>query len=199
MSTEKRGQTPHTFKRTFLKAVLIFYFMRFCLSYDEEFCEESRSTVKKVPSCPVNKTMWDAEALKKNCSSVSHNCSHNLLYHCLINPWQNSTIEVCAPRTVIGYGYCAEYNYEGGRVQDSFDAKPCLSCYNDYWSTDAYKYAECYVVNRPHTDAAVRYTTLSNVKVISGAAQEASCPGIWVGFYLFLNQKIVQALLWNQY
>lgn len=194
MLARKGSQTPLGFKRTFLKAVLIYHFMKCCSSYDEEFCEDSRATMKIVPSCPDNKATWDAEALKKNCSSVSHKCSNNLLYHCLINPWQNSTIEVCAPKTVIGFGNCAEYNYEGGRVQDSFNAKHCSSCHRDYWSTDAYKYAECYVLKRPTTIAYLRFTTMSYLQVVNGAASELPNPMIWIASYFFLNLQLSEVL-----
>ncbi|XP_061167549.1 uncharacterized protein LOC133176441 [Saccostrea echinata] len=185
----KRNQSllrPRTSK-CFLTVFLAFYLKNFCLSYDEEFCRESRATMAEVQTCPATKSMWDAKALKKNCSSFSHNCSGVLSYHCLINPWQNKTIEVCAPRTKIGFGFCAEYNALGGRIQDSYTHK-CSSCKNNYWSTDAYKYTECYeAVYRHRTKNASRYETLTFNHLVNGADSTTACLKLYVIFlYVYL-------------
>ncbi|XP_062598297.1 uncharacterized protein LOC134259719 isoform X2 [Saccostrea cucullata] len=145
MACRKRNQSSPSLRtsKCFITVFLAFSLMIFCSCYDEEFCSESRATMEEVQTCPYSKSMWDTEAVKKNCSSFSHKCSSALFYHCLINPWQNKTIKVCAPRTRIGFGVCAEYNAVGGRIQDSYPNK-CSACKNNYWSTDAYKYTECY-------------------------------------------------------
>ena len=72
--------------------------------YDDETCGESRKTVTRVDKCPQNLSSWIEREKIKNCASIPHNCSRPLVYHCVINPWQNGTIEVCAPRTKINAG-----------------------------------------------------------------------------------------------
>nr|XP_022292892.1 uncharacterized protein LOC111103743 [Crassostrea virginica] len=113
---------------------------------DDETCIESRNTVTTVDQCPQNLSSWIEREKIKNCTSIAHTCSRPPVYHCVINPWQYEMIEVCAPSTKINANYCAEYNTKGGRIQDfSYpNCKSCQSCQNQYESTDAYKYGECY-------------------------------------------------------
>ncbi|XP_062586688.1 uncharacterized protein LOC134248293 isoform X2 [Saccostrea cucullata] len=82
-------------------------------------------------------------ANRKNCSAIKSTCLGRLEYHCVINPWGNLTVEVCAPATQILAGFCAEYNEGGGKIQDYYE-KTCSTCKRKYLSTDAYKYPECY-------------------------------------------------------
>lgn len=67
-------------------------------------CEASRGTVKYVDRCPRNESEWFESAKKKNCSGITQNCSKtDFVYHCLINSWENATVEVCALRkNIIG-------------------------------------------------------------------------------------------------
>ncbi|XP_078327620.1 uncharacterized protein LOC111103743 isoform X1 [Crassostrea virginica] len=111
--------------------------------HDDGTCIESRHTVTTVDQCPQNLSSWIERGKMKNCTSIAHTCSRPLVYHCVINPWQNEMIEVCAPRTKINTKHCAEYNTKGGRIQD-FSHPTCTSCKNQYESTDAYEYEECY-------------------------------------------------------
>nr|XP_022291624.1 uncharacterized protein LOC111102960 isoform X2 [Crassostrea virginica] len=112
-------------------------------SYNTGFCKESQETVKRVKTCPKSKSAWKEREKMKNCSSIVHSCSRDLQYHCLINAWQNMTVEVCVPSININAGYCAEYNIFGGRVQDYY-TRTCSLCKYNYVSTDAYRYSECY-------------------------------------------------------
>lgn len=65
-------------------------------------CEASRGTVKYVDRCPRNKSEWLESARNKNCSRINQNCSlTEFVYHCLINQWENATVEVCALRVNI--------------------------------------------------------------------------------------------------
>ncbi|XP_022291624.2 uncharacterized protein LOC111102960 [Crassostrea virginica] len=117
-------------------------------SYNSGFCKESQETVKRVKTCPKSKSAWKEREKMKNCSSIVHSCPRDLQYHCLINAWQNITVEVCVPSVNINAGYCAEYNKIGGRVQDFYE-RTCSLCTDNYVSTDAYRYSECYdAVNR---------------------------------------------------
>ncbi|XP_062620743.1 uncharacterized protein LOC134282356 isoform X3 [Saccostrea cucullata] len=106
---------------------------------DSEFCEASQSTQTEVVKCPTDELTWSRAAEMKNCSHYNHKCKGQLSYHCVINPWQNATVEVCAPETQINAGHCAEYNLRGGKIQE-FYKKTCEDCTNEYISTEAYKY-----------------------------------------------------------
>ena len=66
-------------------------------------CESSRSTLEYVDQCPKTKSEWDKAAAKKDCMSIRQNCSSSgeFVFHCLINPWENATVEVCALRVNI--------------------------------------------------------------------------------------------------
>ena len=72
--------------------------------YDDETCSESRKTVTRVDQCPQNLSSWIEREKVKNCASIAHTCSRPLVYHCVINPWLDEMIEVCAPRTKINAG-----------------------------------------------------------------------------------------------
>ncbi|XP_048768352.2 uncharacterized protein LOC125674972 [Ostrea edulis] len=110
---------------------------------DPEYCGISKKTRSTVKTCPVDEASWLKAANQMDCSKYDGKCSGNLKYHCLINPWQNETVQVCAPPTRIRSGYCAEYNTRGGKVQE-FYINNCKACSRDYQSTEAYKYQECY-------------------------------------------------------
>uniref|UniRef100_A0A8W8JCJ5 Uncharacterized protein n=1 Tax=Magallana gigas TaxID=29159 RepID=A0A8W8JCJ5_MAGGI len=114
------------------------------------YCPEAVKSVKVVVSCPTSKEEWEKAANKKNCKNdaAQQNCtSANLfLYHCVINGYGNETLEVCAPRRIIS-GFCTEFNVVGGVIQVHASAK-CNNrfpkCGLFYFSTDAYKYQDCY-------------------------------------------------------
>ncbi|XP_062601641.1 uncharacterized protein LOC134263172 isoform X3 [Saccostrea cucullata] len=111
---------------------------------DVEFCGVSKLTRVVVKKCPTDEEGWKTASKQKDCSSYQDKCSGNLTYHCVINPWQNLTVEVCAPPTRIRAGHCAEYNARGGKIQE-FYRQNCKTCTQDYMSTEAYKYQECYL------------------------------------------------------
>ncbi|XP_061169476.1 uncharacterized protein LOC133178802 [Saccostrea echinata] len=133
--------------------ITLFYFavfMQMLVTYtidtttlDSEFCGISKVTKRVVDLCPTDKESWSRAAKQFNCSQFEGKCTQTLEYHCLINPWQNVTAEVCAPPTRIRSGHCAEYNARGGKIQE-FYIPNCESCARDYMSTEAYKYQECY-------------------------------------------------------
>ncbi|XP_048768400.1 uncharacterized protein LOC125674985 isoform X2 [Ostrea edulis] len=80
---------------------------------DPEFCKASKSTRTEVARCPTSESTWKEAARNKNCRSYSHDCQGKLKYHCVINPWQNTTLEVCAPETVIKHDQeCYEKVYK---------------------------------------------------------------------------------------
>lgn len=58
-----------------------------------------------MASCPTTKKAWNIAANSKNCGipAAQQTCSdaENFVYHCVINEFQNETLEVCAPRRLI--------------------------------------------------------------------------------------------------
>lgn len=68
-------------------------------------CTEAVKSVEIVTSCPTSKQEWSKAASKKNCGKMAaqQTCTvaKNFLYHCVINGFQNETLEVCAPQKLI--------------------------------------------------------------------------------------------------
>lgn len=75
---------------------------------EKGYCPMIANSVKVVSSCPISKAGWDSAAYKKNCSTIlpEKNCNNSqpLLYHCLINAYENETLEVCVPQRFITNG-----------------------------------------------------------------------------------------------
>lgn len=118
-------------------------------------CPVSPSTVKIVGDCPDSEGEWRLAAARKNCSAHASQCAEpeRLMYHCVINAFVNETLEVCAYRRNIVFGYCAEYSFGANRIQEnyktvcsSFLQNPCPIGY--YNSTQAYKYPGCYELTK---------------------------------------------------
>lgn len=59
----------------------------------------------KVESCPNNNQEWENAAKLKNCNitAAQQKCSDAdiFVYHCVINGFENETLEVCAPQKLI--------------------------------------------------------------------------------------------------
>ncbi|XP_062574680.1 uncharacterized protein LOC134236519 [Saccostrea cucullata] len=117
---------------------------------DDGYCQEAVQTAVQVPRCPQNSVEAANAAANKNCEAKAQNqkCtnSSNFVYHCVINVFENATVEVCAPSKFI-HGFCTEFNIQGGRIQPHYfrncsGLKP--PCPARYLSTDAYKYKGCY-------------------------------------------------------
>lgn len=57
--------------------------------------------MERVSYCPRTKKEWDTAAIRKDCSRLAglQACTRpeNFRYHCVINDFQNETLEVCAP------------------------------------------------------------------------------------------------------
>ena len=65
-----------------------------------EECNDSTATVEVVSHCPTTLEEQVEAAVRKSCSKYSHKCS-SFVYHCVINVWENETLEVCTPRKII--------------------------------------------------------------------------------------------------
>lgn len=59
----------------------------------------------KVKFCPTTKQEWETAAIRKNCNNTAaeQSCSDakKFVYHCVINGFQDETLEVCAPQKLI--------------------------------------------------------------------------------------------------
>lgn len=56
-------------------------------------------------SCPTNDEEWETAGKLKNCqiTAAQQKCSEAdiFVYHCVINGFENETLEVCAPQKLI--------------------------------------------------------------------------------------------------
>lgn len=120
-------------------------------------CEYSLQKVNHVRYCPTDVVSWNKAAERMDCQSIEQNCSSGLnsqryvfQYHCVVNGWLNSTLEVCAFNRTI-FGFCTEFNTKGAMIQDNY-AADCTShdppCPKSYNSAEAYKYPTCYHLAR---------------------------------------------------
>ena len=85
-----------------------------CCHYPEvrsmaEPCPPSADSVSVIESCPMNFVEWNQRALLKNCSMYPQTCFKQLEYHCVLGPYGNESLEVCAPNTWLAEG---EYDLE---------------------------------------------------------------------------------------
>ena len=65
-------------------------------------CSDFSKTVQIVQGCPQTQEAWEEAAARKNCGGIPNLC-YSLVYHCVMNTWQNETLEVCAPsRLIVG-------------------------------------------------------------------------------------------------
>ncbi|XP_062590559.1 uncharacterized protein LOC134252139 [Saccostrea cucullata] len=114
-------------------------------------CAESLATLSIVSKCPHDYESWKTAAKRKHCESIAkiQRCSkpEEFVYHCLINNWENATVEVCAPTWYIN-GFCAQFNIPEGRILNHLQ-RDCTSlpipCPSHYISSEAYKYPECFL------------------------------------------------------
>lgn len=113
-------------------------------------CEVTRSTVQVVNGCPDSEESWREAAVRKKCDVPAKQCSEpeRLEYHCVINPYINQTLELCAYAQNIVGGTCASYSSSGNVIQENwnidcskFKEKACPQVYR---SNVAYKYQGCY-------------------------------------------------------
>lgn len=69
-------------------------------------CPILKSTEEVVQNCPESEVKWKEAAARKNCAAYASQCSkpERLVYHCVINPFVNQTLEVCAYAQNILFG-----------------------------------------------------------------------------------------------
>lgn len=130
--------------------VLVFQQIQWCTSQNI-YCQEAVDSVTVVESCPTSKEEWDSAAFKKNCSRIAarQNCINaGEKFQYQFNGLRNKLLEVCAPTRII-FKHCVEFNVRGGVIQYHLSA-PCSAtfpkCDEYYFSSDAYKYPDCYTL-----------------------------------------------------
>lgn len=120
-------------------------------------CEVTRSTVQVVDGCPDSEESWREAAVRKKCDVHAKQCSEpeRLVYHCVINPYVNQTLELCAYSQNIVGGKCTSYVISGNVIQENwrtdcskFKENACPSYYR---SDVAYKYQGCYQLIKKST------------------------------------------------
>lgn len=132
-------------------------------------CEVTRSTVQVVDGCPDSEEKWKDRAAIKNCAANASQCAEpkRLVYHCVISPYVNQTLEVCAYAQNIVLGHCTSYSFSGNLIVrnlrtncSAFEEKPCPYFYR---SDTAYNYPECYKLTQKSTT--VTYISKSKSKL----------------------------------
>eukprot|EP00105_Crassostrea_gigas_P005586 XP_011419240.1 PREDICTED: uncharacterized protein LOC105322294 [Crassostrea gigas] len=132
-------------------------------------CEVTRSTVQVVDRCPDSEEKWKERATIKDCAANASQCAEpeRLVYHCVISPYVNQTLEVCAYAQNIVYGHCTSYSLSGNLILQNlrtncsaFKDKPCPKVYR---SDKAYNYPECYELTKKSTTVAYISKSMSNL------------------------------------
>lgn len=120
-------------------------------------CEVTRSTVQIVDRCPDSEKSWREAAVRKKCDVHAKQCSEpeRLVFHCVINPYINQMLEVCAYAQNILGGKCTSYSSSGNVIQENWRTD-CSefkenACPPYYRSDVAYKYQGCYQLIKKST------------------------------------------------
>lgn len=114
-----------------------------------ERCISSLHTLVDAPFCPRNEMELLTAIQRNKCKEWGYiqKCTRpeQFKYHCLLNVWRNTTIEVCAP-VIISQGHCLEFNESSGRIQEIYRmdcthfSKPCST---QFLSSDVLQYMQC--------------------------------------------------------
>lgn len=164
-------------------------------------CEVSRSTVEIVKECPNSEEEWKKAAVRKNCTVYASQCDqpNKFVYHCVINPYVNETLEVCAYKQYISEGYCTEYNIGGNLIQSNARAN-CSSLQPDpcppvYPSNEAFKYQGCYALTKKSTSTTDRPdTTTPSPDLPNKKDKESTGSGISYNVYYLILLLILVRL-----
>lgn len=87
LQIERKLDFNFTFLKTFQRTVAL-----------SNSCEVTRSTKQVVDDCPDSEEKWKERAAIKDCAAYASQCAEpvRLVYHCVISPYVNQTLEVCA-------------------------------------------------------------------------------------------------------
>lgn len=199
-------------KDIFLSFLVLFILQIESCTSQNRYCQEAVNSVEIVESCPSSKAEWDDAARRKDCGRLAskQNCTtaEKFLYHCVINGLGNKLLEVCGPRRII-FGHCVEFNVLGGVIQDQHSA-PCNAtfpkCDDHYYSSDAYKYPDCYElvsnsdsIHVSRTTAAESTHTDISISTATGPTptdEPSSLPGIIILFCIPLYIGAVLYFVW---
>lgn len=98
---------------------------------EKDICDETKETEHEVKACPVDIATFKNRSNEKNCEGKC--MGQKLVYHCVM--FEETFVEVCAPRTYITGQCCALYNKQLGRVIEDF-RRLCPACPDQYLSDD---------------------------------------------------------------
>lgn len=144
-------------------------------------CEVTRSTVQVVNGCPDSEERWREAAVMKKCDVHGKQCSEpeRLVYHCVINPYVNQTLELCAYSQNIVGGKCTSYVISGNVIQENWRTDCSKfkenACPPYYRSDVAYKYQGCYqLIKKAGTNNSVSTRNPDNVVVFTTTSANIS-------------------------
>lgn len=88
-----------------LLQIWIIKILKFLAFFPQKFgitsqCQESITTVHNVNACPQSAEKWTEAAKLLNCQSISTNCT-TFVYHCVMDHYRTTLIEVCAPKKLV--------------------------------------------------------------------------------------------------
>nr|XP_022290153.1 uncharacterized protein LOC111101824 [Crassostrea virginica] len=164
---------------------------------DISICQISIKTVHNVPSCPKTDDEWREAAARKNCSQYASQCHEpdKLEYHCVLNPYINETLEVCAYPVNIVKGFCTEYSSIGNRIQPNYNAH-CSTCPSSgYPSNHAFKYSECYnLVKTQPTNNGPKATDFATTESLNSDGKGDDNSGsilTFTSWYIIITSSVV--------
>ncbi|XP_056000381.1 uncharacterized protein LOC125654526 [Ostrea edulis] len=151
-------------KMQFQKIIVVFIVILetyHCVELPDNACTASLETLKDVSKCPSNEKEYRDAARRKNCSAYSNAC-RSFEYHCVLNEWATSLVEVCAPSRLILSGKCTEFNRGLHCIRRSYltdckkFSKPCPLVYD---STQSFLYPGCYNIVSTATKESTELST----------------------------------------
>ncbi|XP_048740468.2 uncharacterized protein LOC125654529 [Ostrea edulis] len=148
--------------------ILVILEMHHCVELPDNACKASLGTATSALICPSNEKEYIAAARRKNCSAYKHTC-RSFEYHCVLNEWTTSLVEVCAPSTLIVSGKCTEFNKGLQCIRESYltdckqFSKPCPPVYN---STQTFMYPGCYDTVSTTVKQSSELSTIGGIKYL---------------------------------
>lgn len=139
---------------SFISIVHLVIHLGYQISFSEAFtapCNASLQTIRTVPTCPANLSLFEAAARRKNCSALAANAKDckSFEFHCVLGEDLRSAIELCAPSINIIDNVCTTFNIYHKSIIRVHELK-CSECPWSYNSTYAYQYQQCYNNTNQH-------------------------------------------------
>lgn len=134
----------------------------------DEKCRDSLLTMQTVTSCPSTNAELSIAKERKQCKRLAYiqTCSkpEKFKYHCVLNTWENETIEVCAPER-FSQGFCLKFDESAASLQEIYD-KDCTNyskkCDTRFSSSDVLHYIQCNDIVRKQEASKISNGTKAN-------------------------------------